>query len=324
MASGDISLISASSTRIKVTVSERRDREIPIVVEYTDGKLPEGYLCGDVSLLLNDETADTMVVSGPAEEVDQIATAVVTVDLTDRKSKIDEEMPYVFRNSEGEELTLSSFVTLPAENIQVKIPVLPYKDIALNVKFIAGGGLREQDLTWEINTKSIRVTGEEGLLRTLPDEHVIEVDLGKTEGVGEIKLTHSFELPQGVTRWGENASNLVTVEITLKTKSNISIYRLPIDQTNLLIINGEEGMEYSYADTDLHLEVRGTSSELERLRRYLSNQDISILVRVDIDKMDRNTYFYPMKVELPQGFAVGLFREYSTQLTKTAMEPPEE
>lgn len=328
VASGDIKLLSSSSDRIKVTVSERRDREIPIAVEYTDGKPAAGYVSGDEILSIEDEQVNTIVVSGPAEEVEQIENAVVYLDLTDATTKIDEDLPYIFRNKKGEDLELSNYVKYPTETktIHVNVPIYAYKDVKISVSVIEGGGLLAEDVSLDLNIENIRVTaGDRETLDAMPDEHKIVIDLAKVEGVGEIKLPYLYELPKGVTSWGgENGSNIVNLEVTLTTAEDIEIYRVPLGKTKLEIVNGERNMDYSYANPDLTLEVRGHRKQLNALRRYLDNHIGDLVVTVDILQMDENTSNYPMVVTMPEKFDVGLFKEYSTALIKTRRELPQE
>ena len=103
IASGDIKLVSSTANKISVKVSERKVRpEVPVVVEYV-GDLADGYVRNDAVL-----TTDTLSVSGPAEEVNQIASAVVTVDLQGRTDTISGDFTYIFVDQDNNVIDTSS------------------------------------------------------------------------------------------------------------------------------------------------------------------------------------------------------------------------
>ncbi len=319
VASGDISLVAASSNRITVKVSERRDREIPIAVEYTEGEMAQGYMRGETFT-----DVEFLSISGPAEEVNKIAKAVVTVDLTDANARIDEDMEYRLLDEDGQELTMSEYVTISAPTVHVTVQVLPYKDIALTVSLQNGGGLTSSDVKATILPNSIRVTGTEEALQAMEDSYAIQIDLASVEGVEDVTLSRSIELPQGVTRWGENATSLVTTEIQLEISDNVGILQVALGRTELRCTNGAQDMEYSFAEPDLIIEIRGRNDKLRELKNKLENNEVTIIVKADISELDPTTGLYPLTFELPRGYGVGMFEEYAVRLIETAVEPPEE
>lgn len=317
VASGDISLVGASSNRITVQVSERRDVEIPIEVEYTDGKPAEGYLCGEVFK----EEADISV-SGPAEEVSRIARAVVTVDLTDAAAKIDGDFACRFLDADGKELTLSEYVTVSAETAHITVQVLPYRDVPLEIFLLGDGALTSEDVTAVPSLTTVRVTGSEEALEELPDTFSIEVDLAEISGVGDVTLTEAYLLPDGVTRWGETTSR-VEVEIRLSFDEEVELWELPLALVTLHAVNAATNMQYSFADTDAVILLRGRKDELSRLKAAIESGEAQIVGKVDISALNPLTGLYPLVLELPGGYAVSVFEEYSVRLFAMAVEFPE-
>ncbi len=309
VASGDISLVSASTNRVTVKVSERRDREIPVEIRYNKEELPAGY---DLGELLYTETVS---VSGPADEVGKIACAVVTVELKDRKEKINEPRTFMFEDENGEELVLGSYTTVSAETVDLMMQIMPYKDVALDIELLAGGGLTEADVTYKITPSTIRVTGTEAALAKMPDTLVSNkpIDLAKIEGLDPEAFKHAFELPEGITRWGESGVSSVTAEIDLQFSQSISILSISLEQTELRWVNGEQDKTYSCADLDQVIEIRGPWTKLRELETKLKDGEISIVAVIDIAKMDQ-TQMCPLKIELPADFGVGLFAEYTARI----------
>lgn len=309
VASGDISLVSANKTRVTIKVGERRDRQIPLELEYNKEDLPAGYDIGEVYC------PEYIDVSGPADEVGKIARAVATIDLKDRKEKINEPITYILQDEHGEEISLSSYTTIASETVDLMMQIMPYKDIALDINILPGGGLSQNDVSYKIVPSSIRVTGTEEALAAMPDVLVSDkaIDLAQVPGLEPDLIKHSFELPEGVIRWGENGTSVVSAEIDLTISSSISIIRLPLSKTQLRWINGAENMEYFYADSDQSIEIRGIWSKLRDLEAKINRGEVNIVVVIDIAQMDQ-TQMCLLKVEIPEEYGVGLFMQYTARI----------
>ena len=308
VASGDIRLVAANSDRVKVKISERRDRDIPVELVYSDGEMPEGYLQGATELSLS-----AIPVSGPSEEVLQIAKAVVHVDLTETTANFNEQLPFVFVDEDAQEVSLSEYTMVEAENVGVSIQVLPYRDLLLNVKYIDGGGLTANDVKATVTPSTVRVTGTLEALEKLGKSHDIVIDLATVQGLEPETLSRSVELPQGVMRLDESNSTVLAAEIAIEIDKNISILRIAYDKTELQWKNGEEGLEYFYADPDQLIEIRGKRNNLQQLQNKLSTGEKAIVAEIDITQMDQ-TQICPLQIRLPAGFGVGLFKEYTARI----------
>ena len=308
VASGDIRLVSASSNRVKVKVSERRDRDIPVELVYAEGKMTEGYLQGQTELSIS-----TIAVSGPSEEVLQIAKAVVQVDLTKATSNINEQLPFTFLDEQGEKLTLSDYTVVEAENVGVSIQVLPYRDLLLAVRSQNGGGLTSDDVTTTITPSSVRVTGSLEALEQLEETYYVELDLASVQGIESVTVMKSVELPQGVVRWGENGSSVFSTQIAVEIANNIGVIRLPLTKTELQWKNGEADLEYFYAEPDQVIEIRGDREKIRQMNSKINAGDLAVVVEIDISKMDQ-AQNCPLSIRLPNGYGAGLFKEYTARI----------
>ncbi len=318
VASGDIRLVAANADRVKVKISERRDRDIPVELVYAEGEMPEGYLQGATELTIN-----AIPVSGPSEEVSRIAKAIVHVDLTQTTANFIEQLPFTFVDEEGEDVTLSDYTVVDAQEVGVSIQVFPYRDVLLNAKYIDGGGLTAEDVTADITPSTVRVTGTLEALENLGKSYDIEIDLATVQGIETAKLSRSVELPQGVTRLDESSSTVVSAEIELTIDQSIGILRIPYNKTELQWKNGEEGLEYFYADPDQVIELRGKRDKLQQLQSKLIAGERAIVVEIDIAKMDQ-TQVCPLQIRLPAGYGAGMFKEYTARIdSRPAQTEPE-
>ena len=252
VASGDIKLVSSSSNKIKVKVSEYLSRsDIPVKIEYK-GALAEGFV-RDVAAT----NMDTVTVSGPVEEVDKIRYARVLVDLKDSKESIDLEGEYELIGADGVPLTMSSYVTIPDPLLRVKVPVFCFKQIMLELDIVDGGGARAEHVKYSIEPQMIGVIGDEEVLAELPTTMVI-----KTIKLADVREDMSFavvpELPTGVSIRGEKTS--VEVKLSLEGLATRTIY-IPTEQ----ILRDNDDVLLEFADSRIPVTFRGKTEDIHRL-----------------------------------------------------------
>lgn len=302
VASGDISLVSANYNKIKVKVSEYKERpEIPVTVEYT-GELPSGYV-RDPAVL----NYPTIPVSGPAEEVSMIDHAIVTVDLNDATSNITNELEYRFADKDGQELTLSEFVTSSVPTVRVSVPVLAYKQVDLKVKLIPGGGATEQDVVCTIEPSTIGVTGAEEVLRRLTSIEIYEIDLGQITENKTWKITP--DLPAGVT----NRASETSVKISLSFKG-LTTKRFSIPCASIIRINDVETMDFG--EQSVVITVRGKASAVNSL----TAEDIRIVADMKND-YDPATKTLTLQISLPESSTAGVIGgPYTVQIVEVVPE----
>ncbi|MBQ3356560.1 MAG: hypothetical protein IJG45_05520 [Oscillospiraceae bacterium] len=287
VASGDISIVSTNSNKITVKVSEYNDRpEIPVEVEYT-GTLPDGYIRDDAVL-----DVETVSVSGPAEEVNQIARAILTVDLDGATDTIDEEMGYRLVDQDGNDLELSSYVQIPAPTVRVSVPVFCYKQIALKVNLIPGGGATDKNVELTIEPSTIVVSGSEEALQELEELVIKEIDLAQ---ITEAKTwTVTPDLPVGVTNRA-SAKN-VTIKVSLK---GLSTRKIVIPCADFERVNDVETM--TFGEPSVTITVRGTAAAIAAIRE----SDIQVIADMT-NGYDASTKKVTLEIILPENSTAGI------------------
>ena len=299
VASGDISIVSTNSNKITVKVSEFNDRpEIPVEVEYT-GTLPDGYV-RDPAIL----DVETVSVSGPAEEVNQIAKAIVTVNLDEATDTIDEEMEYSLVDANGETLELSDYVTISTPSIRVSVPVFSYKQITLKVNLIPGGGATEKNVKLTIEPATIAVSGSEEALKDLEEFVIKEIDLAQITDTQSWTVTP--DLPVGVT----NRASTKTVTVTLSF-TGLTTKRIAFPCSEIERVNDVETMEF--AEQSVVITIRGTSTALAAIHE----SDIRVIA--DMKKgYDAATKTVTLEIILPDNTTAGVVGgEYVVQVIET-------
>lgn len=255
VATGDVSEISSIPSRFTVRVSEiKTNPDVPVKVEYT-GELADGLTYQENTASL---TPATLKLSGPADEVNKVDHAQVKVDLTGAATLIDEEYPYTFYDSDGNELTLSKYTTVSSEKIYVRLPILHYKDVKLKIDVVSGGGATERDLEWTIEPKAIRVTGNDKDLQEMPEElSVATVNLAEMNVYSQT-MTAKLNLPSGII----NLSDEDSVEIRLKL-SGLTTKEITVPVSQIERKNEEQTM--SFGTQSVKIQIRGKATALENI-----------------------------------------------------------
>lgn len=255
VATGDVSEISSTPSRISVKVSEvKTNPDVPVNVVFT-GELAEGYTYQANTVSVQ---PDALTISGPADEVAKIDHAQVTVDLTGATSLIDGEYSYQLYDSDGNVLTLSSYTTVSSDTVRVMLPILQYKDVKLTIDVVEGGGATKDDLKWSIEPKAIRVTGNEADLTAMPEELSVKtVDLAEMKVYSQT-LTVNPNLPSGIISL--NASETVEVKLELLGLTTKEI-TVPVSQ----IERKNDDNNASFGTQSIKIQLRGKPAALEKL-----------------------------------------------------------
>jgi len=287
VASGDISIVSTNSNKITVKVSEYNERpEIPVEVEYA-GALPDGYV-RDPAVL----EQETVSVGGPAEEVNKIAKAIVTVNLDGATNTIDEDMEYRLVDQNGEALELSDYVKIAEPTVRVSVPVSCYKQITLKVNLLPGGGATEKNVELTIEPSTIAVSGSEEALKDLEEFVIKEIDLAQITEAKTWSVTP--DLPAGVTNRA-SAKN-VTVKISLK---GLSTRKIVIPCADFERINDVDTM--TFGEPSVTITVRGAASAIAAIH------DADIRVIADMtNSYDASTKKVTLEIVLPEGTTAGV------------------
>lgn len=289
---------SRSPGQIYVDVDYRRTKDVPVQVKYT-GTRSEELLYDTENAVLDNTVVN---VSGPATVVDEIASALVEVDLTDRAESIGEGFRYTLCDAEGEPVD-AALITTNLEQIRLDLPIQKIRDVAIKLDVVYGGGANAENTSIKIEPESLRISGSQAVLEEFGDSYVLGTivlaDLERTTN----ELTFPIVLPEGVTNQTGVAEAEVTVKFTgLKTQEFV------VDTIEM--VNVPEGMEVELITTSLPIKVRGPSAQIDKL----TPEDI--VATVDFSNAEPGTATYRATVRFSEAFAdVGALKTISVSAT---------
>ena len=286
----DVVLQGKDPGTITVTVG-KLDSSTFTVASRLDGQVAEGYQMGTPSI-----EPITVTVSGSAEEVSQVAKVVAVLQNENLDQRFAGDLPLTLLDSQGNPLTDLN-VTLSSDTAYVVVPVVVEKEVKLTVSFQNGGGATTDDITYDIDPKTITVSGEESDINNLTELSIGSIDLAKVVG------TNTFAFPISLDPSLENVSGETDATVTVTVKG-LDTKVFTVD--NISILQPANGYTGVAVTQEKQITVRGKTEDLEAV-------DASQL-RIVADLTDYTTtgqISVPVRVYLDTNRSVGVIGEYS-------------
>lgn len=267
---------------VSVTVGKWDRAEIPVQVLF-EGSVPSGYFA-DTEGVVKDYPS--VKVSGPAEIVEQIDRAVISVDLSDQKESISQSYRYTLVDMNGNPVD-AELIEVDVEEVHLDVKIFYTKDINLVINLVDGGGATSATAQLVYEPKTIKMAGSEQVLSELN-----EIVLGTINLADYLEPTEiPFTIPEleGVT----NLSNIT--EITAK----LSFPTLLVKEFTLeefQVANVPEGMKAELITAKLAVKVRGPYSDVARL----TPEDIT--ATVDFTGAQIGASSFKVNLTFPEGF----------------------
>lgn len=291
VSSGELSIDNRSPATVSVTVEHyiRRTIEVRTVFEGDVSPGAEGE-----SLVIDTDTMKVtpgeVTVTGPAEQVEAIDCAMITIDRSGISETTVAEYDYELLDASGDPVNRDELVA-DVEKFTVNIPVLKFKEVPLTVRTVDGGGATEANVSYSLSADSIKISGDPSLV-----DRIHQIELGTLDFasvIGPTTRTYSVSLPEGVN----NASGVTEVELTAEV-SGLNVINLTIDDFTL--INVPENLTAESLGESVQLTLRGTPAALSNLKP----EDVA--VTVDLSSFTQpGTFIVPVTVKLPDGLQVG-------------------
>ncbi len=268
-------ILSQAPQQVTLSVVERKSKDVDVQIAF-NGAVPEQYIAFKDKATLDYEK---ITITGPADVLDRIVAAKVEVNLEDQKESISQQYSYVFCDAEGN-VVESDWITANTEQVLYTLKIQQWKDIALRVDVIDGGGLRRQDCIITQSLDTIRVSGSEKQLADLDNELVLVVRLA--EVLENCTLSFSISLPEWATNLSEKSTVDVNVQIPALATKEFTV-------SNIQAIN-TGGMNVVFNTKEKIVTVRGPESALAAM----TAQDL--MIQVDFAGAEAGTATFEAKV----------------------------
>ena len=281
-----------------VTIGDYRAKDVPVKLSY-EGEMGEGLIFDLDDAVLS---ATTVSISGPAEVVDTIEAAQITIDATGLTQSVDADYRPTLVDANDEPVDAADVVANVAE-IHVNMTVEHIKTVPLTVQLVYGGGVREENVEKTIEPASITISGSEEAL-----SRIEEISLGSismAEITGDTKQSMEIRLPETVTN--RSAKTEATVSLKLK---NLQTRRFYV--TSFSAVNVPAGYQANIVTSQLEVVVRGDSTSV------LGMKVDEIKVEVDCSSIGVGTVTVPATVTVSSD-KIGVVGKYTVSVTLTKL-----
>ncbi len=248
----DVAVQSSSTDMITLRVENRVRKTVPVVVDYGNTTVPQGYISDLENAQLNYTNIE---ISGAESAIDQIEKAVINLDLSSQTKTLAGEFKYTLCDRFGVPVAMD-FVTANTEKVSLMVKIQKVKEIELKLDIIEGGGATLENTTIEVDTTKIQISGSDTQLEDLNSLTVGTINL--SDILEDKTLTFPIVLPEGVAN--QTGVEQVTVKIELprlKTKE--------LRITDISAINVPEGLQADIVTKALQVTVRGPSRLIDKI-----------------------------------------------------------
>ena len=260
----EVAVQSSSTDMITLKVENRVRKVIPVVLDYGESSVPEGYIADIENAQLNNTGIEVI---GPGSIMENIEKAVISVDLTGQTKSVVGEYQYTLCDDQDNPVDTKNLVTTNVDVVSLLVKVEKVKEIALNVDIISGGGVTKDNCAITLDTTQIQISGSEAILEDLDSLTLGVINLGEiTESQ---TLTFPIELPEGVTN--QTGVEQVTVDIQLP-----DLKMRTFKVTSISAANVPTGLQVDIITKALQVTVRGPAKLVDQMKAT----DISVIVNL--------------------------------------------
>lgn len=288
----DVVLDKSSASTISVVVEQMFEKTVPVDVRVT-GAVADGciYMAEKLSA-----DPSSITLTGREEEVDQVTSALIVLDLTDANTTVSKEFDYALLDGSGNVVD-SSDIKVSDKRVMVTAPLYITKTLDLVVNVKEGPGSMSEHANIKIDPNKIEVAGEAASLENKDSILLGELDLSSFLSDTEVDLDVS--LPAGCINLSGFSSVSASIDfIGLETRT--------FAVSNISAIGLGTGQRFSRVTNSIDVLVRGSAEDLE----LLTGEEIRIVVDLT-EFVSSGTYSVPAIV-LVDGFEeVGAVGSYS-------------
>ena len=297
---GEIQLLRKSVDKIHVTVCNLVTKTIPMELKWS-GQVPDGYLFDEGKVEFSPET---LTLQGPDFEVNSIAKAVATFDVSGLTETVVQQQAPIFLDELGNEVVLSEVTEVSAGEVTMTVPVMRYKDIRLAVDLLYGAGINSDNVKVTLDPESIRVSGDSDIIGALGDSITLgSIDLTQAENNDTFPFQLQMYLPKGVTN--VSGEPLVTATVAF---TGLAVRTFTV--TDIELLNEPEDYEVVLSTRAVSVRLRGSQELLDTISAE------QIHVRADLADMEQSgTYTVVASVEIDGKPDVGVVRDVELIIT---------
>ena len=299
--SNAVSVQTRDPDRLTIVVENRvRNPEVPLKLVYDKAELPGNYTMKESGM----EYPEFITVSGPESIMKNVAYAEVRLDLAGRQeSYIDEAVPYILYDKEGEEID-NELLTHDG-TVLLSIPINYTKELPLKLQLKPGGGANEKDA-------QVRFFVPKGEDADGEDEEITSITVSGSKPIldGESALTLSsvdlatvrdgdkiyFDLNELALLKEEGINNESGITEIYAVITFPQLKEQVFQDMVIKAVGVGNGLQANLSQKRISITVRGSAALIDKLEK----EDITVVV--DMAGVGESKEYYPVKVIFGTGF----------------------
>ena len=266
----DVTLVDCEPSTVTVYVDEMDSISLPVSEKLVNFVLESPYELGEIAFEF-----DTVNVTGPKNRISNLAGAVVTINMEDRKSTFVTNSAITLVDKTGN-LSDMNYLSMSASEMNVTVPIYLTKDVPVEVRFKYG----------LVDASHVKVTCEPSSFSLKGDAAKFSDGTSLIEKI-EIDETAVIETPyteirEVVVRDGLTASaESTSVKITVEYDSTVKTRQIAV--SDIKVKGAPSDLKYEIADDNILVMLRGNASEIDSVKA----SDIS--ATIDLEGFDSSS-----------------------------------
>lgn len=297
--------VDSKDASVEVVFDAVVEKTLPVVVEYSDLRLSDGYMPNKVTAAPAEVT-----VRGPQSEVEQVDKAVVKLDISEelRDSRLVQSAVQLL-DKDGNPLDLQ-YAKLDNDIVDVTVSVFQTAELPLKVDFIGvPAGFDVSQLKYSLSQETLKVAGASKDLANLTELTVATFDLST------FALDKDYQLPINLPKNIVCMENVIQVTLSFDT-SNLAEKTINIPQANIRPVNLPSNYRMEVETERLqNVTLIGPKEELDKISAD------NVLAQIDAEdfKVTAGRDNVPVRIVVPSSpniFAVGNYTAQCNITTK--------
>ncbi|MGN1014205.1 MAG: YbbR-like domain-containing protein [Butyricicoccus sp.] len=288
--------VSHTPSTITVKVDRMETKSVPVEVNIKGDAL-DGYKIGEPEL-----QTDTVNITGPEQELDNVANAVITLQAKDLTESISNtSYDYKLVDSSGKSVNTTN-ISRETTRIKLSVDVLRVKTVPLSVTLVPKDMAKELNASVELSVNKVEIQGDPQAVDAITSIELGSINVNKAEDGDsfpfEIKPPTGVKLTDGQEQTVHAVLSLDDIEEKQITVTNINI---------------SDSAQNSGKTVELRTEsMKITVNGRKRVLDELSAEDFSVVAEINSAELSDGRHKVGVRVEAPDNVTVS--GAYSVEL----------
>ena len=265
-----VRLVSHEPKEILFTIDKIITKDLPVKIE-TVGKLPDGYVLGDMSI-----RPQNVLIEGPRTWINEVTDVIATVDLANRTMSESNSFPIKIVDVNGNDVR---GIERNPNLVEIDIPI--FRKVTLPIELQTSGVLPDNYSITNIviNPSRVAIKGDDSIKNLSKiDTKVVDINTLLDKSAVEVEL----DLPEGVQLINPNEKITVFYNIEEVASKDFTFNIRDITATNVDETLDVEGLD---TDSEIRVQLRGSKSILDNVNK----EDLNLFVDLANLKEGRHT-----------------------------------